>query len=267
METTLRLLGGRAFYRRAFLGPGRFEVRRERVEVPGLGAGLRGFRIAHLSDLHAGSFLGPGDLRHVVDALHAERVDLACLTGDLVTRRWDEALSLVPDLARIRVPEGVLGVFGNHDYHGRREGSIAALFAAAGVRMLRNQCHRVETSDGALAVVGLEDLEEGKVIDVEGARRGVREGDVELVLCHNPAGAPHLARTGCAAVLSGHTHGHQIDLPLVRRAGPPHPGDRVQHGPTACITSRGLGVVGLPLRLRANPELVVVELVAAEEPR
>ena len=261
VETSLRLLGGRGFYRRTYLGPGRFQVRRERVAVRGLRAGLQGFRVAQLSDLHAGPFLGAGDLADVVEAVHREAADLVCLTGDLVTRRWDEALELLPDLGRLRAPHGVLGVFGNHDYHGRREGSIAAAFAAAGVRMLRNECARIDTGDGTLAVVGLEDLEEAKVIDLAGARRGVRAGDVQLVLCHNPLGAPAIAGPQCAAVLSGHTHGHQIDLPLVRRVAPSHPGDRVEREGTACITSRGLGVVGVPVRLRARAEIVVLELV------
>jgi uncharacterized protein len=103
------------------------------------------------------------------------------------------------------------------------------------------------------------------VIDVAAARAGVRPGDVELVLCHNPAGAQRLARHGCAAVLSGHTHGHQVDLPLIRRAAPRHPGDRVQRAGTACITSRGLGALGVPLRVRARPELVLLELARAPD--
>ena len=88
----------------------------------------------------------------------------------------------------------------------------------------------------------------------------VRPGDVELLLCHNPDGAPGLARPGCAAILSGHTHGHQINLPLVRRAAPPHPGDRVERGATACITSTGVGAIGVPIRLRAPAEVVLLEL-------
>ena len=125
--------------------------------------------------------------------------------------------------------------------------------------------------EDVLAVTGVEDIEESKHVDAAAARREVREGDVEIALCHNPAGAPLLARPGCAAVLSGHTHGNQIDLPGFDRVGPPHPGDRrdVSHGPgprgeprgaTALITSLGLGVVGAPLRVRAPAEVVFVEL-------
>jgi predicted MPP superfamily phosphohydrolase len=76
-------------------------------------------------------------------------------------------------------------------------------------------------------------------------------------------------------VLSGHSHGHQIDLPLVRRLGPHHPGDRRETGADGApgsagvtsIVSRGLGAVCVPLRVRSPAEVVLVELGAAAEAR
>jgi len=266
IEAAMVLAGGRAAYRRLYLTPSRLRVRREVLRVPGLPPGLAGMRVAQISDLHAGPFFGAGSLDGVIDVVARERASVVCLTGDIVTHRWDESLALVRDLARLRSAPGVehvLGVFGNHDYRGRHEGRIAAAFSAAGVRILRNECLRIDTGTGALAFVGLEDLEEAKIIDVVGARAGLAPGDVEVVLCHNPGGAASLARPGCAAVLSGHSHGHQIDLPLIRRAAPHHPGDRVERGSTACITSLGLGALGVPVRLRAPAEVVVLSFEEA----
>ncbi len=260
LEAGAARLGGRALYRRSALAPGRFDVRREVVRVPGLPRGLEGFRIAHLSDLHAGPFLGAGDLGAVVEAVNDARPDLCAITGDFITRDWREALALADDLGALRAEHGTLAVFGNHDYHGREEGRIATALGERGVRFLRNECVRIERAGGALAVVGLEDVEEGRVVDVEGARRALQPGDVELVLCHGPAAAEALARPGCAAILAGHTHGGQVALPLLRRLGPRHPGDRIELGGTALIVSRGLGALVLPLRVRARAEVVLVEL-------
>lgn len=254
-------LGGRRYYRRRWLARGRFRVRQEDVFVPGLPDALDGFSIAHVSDLHAGPFLGPGDLDDVVTVVNEARPDLVALTGDYLTDSCDEALAIVPDLCDLKGRHGRFAVFGNHDYRGRREGEIQAAFAARGVRVLRDEAVRVEVRGATLAVVGLEDLEEAKgPVDLEAARSGVRPGDVELVLCHNPAGAQRLARPGCVAVLCGHTHGHQIDLPGCR-LGPPHPGPRVELGPTALITSSGLGVIGVPVRVGAPAEVVWVRLL------
>ena len=265
-ETIERLFvvcGGRRFYRARHLAPGRFLVREELVRVAGLAPDLAGFTIAQLSDLHAGPFLGGGDLAEVVARVNAAAPDVVAITGDLITRKWEEALLVLPDLARLESRFGTFAVFGNHDYKDRREGRIAAAYAEHGIRFLRNACQRIDVGRGTIALVGVEDLEEGEIVDVDGARRDVRPGDVEVVLCHNPMGARVFARAGCAVILAGHTHGGQVDLPWFRTLGPQHPGLRIDLGATSLIVSRGLGVVGVPLRYRAPTDVVIVKLEPA----
>lgn len=262
LEVACATLGGRALYRRRHLSRAGLHVRRERVLVPDLPAGLEGLRIAQLSDLHAGRFLGRGDLREVVEVVNEARPDVVALTGDYISHHWSDALRCVDDLARLEARLACVAVFGNHDYRDRAEARIEEAFAAAGVRFLRNAGERHDTGEGVLALTGLEDLEESRHIDLAAARRDLRPGDVEVLLCHNPSAAPSLAREGCAVVLSGHTHGTQIDLPGLRRFGPPHPGLRLELGPTTAIVSRGLGVVALPLRVHSPAEVVLVELHA-----
>jgi predicted MPP superfamily phosphohydrolase len=257
--------GGRHWYRRRYLAPGRFRVRREVVEVIGLPAELDGYLVVQLSDLHAGPFLGEGDLSAVVEASNRLVPDAVAITGDLITDRPEEADLLLRDFAGLRARDGVFGVFGNHDYRQRREREIAARMAErAGVRFLCDEHVRCRRGSAAVALVGLEDTEESHGCDPDRARAGLHPGDVQIVLCHNPLLASRLAGPRVAAVLSGHSHGHQIDLPGVRRLAPPHPGDRRQLGPTVAITSTGLGALGLPLRVRAPAEIVALELRAAE---
>ena len=50
---------------------------------------------------------------------------------------------------------------------------------------------------------------------------------------------------------------------VLRRAGPVHPGARIELGTSVLIVSRGLGAIGLPLRVGAPSEIVVIELVPA----
>lgn len=250
--------GGRAFYRACYLGRGRFVVREEVAYVPDLLRALDGFRVVQISDPHGGSFIGPGDLRHVVDAANALEPDVIALTGDYVTHHAREFDRIAADLARLRARHGIYAVFGNHDYRGRQEDLIAR--ALPNAHFLRNACVRVEHGGAHVAFVGLEDIEEGRVVDLELARRDLRAGDVEIVLCHNPLAARAIARSGCAAILSGHTHGHQVDLPFLRRLGPKHPGLRVELGRTLLVTSRGIGAVGIPLRIGAPAEIVHLRL-------
>jgi predicted MPP superfamily phosphohydrolase len=238
IEVACAGLGARSLYRRRYLSAARLLVREERLELPGLPAGLDGLRVAQLSDLHGGRFLKQGDLRDVVARVNAERPDVCVLTGDFISHEWSDVLPLTDDLAQLRPRLGSFAVFGNHDYKYRQEALIAEALARSGVRVLRNEGVRLDTGDGVLALTGLE----------------------ELVLCHNPSAGARLAREGCAAVLSGHSHGRQVDLPLLRGFGPPHPGLRIQYGPTCQLVSRGLGVVALPLRWGSPAEVVLVEL-------
>jgi predicted MPP superfamily phosphohydrolase len=193
-----------------------------------------------------------------VERANALRPDVIALTGDFVTHRAREIDRIAGDLARLESRCGVFAVFGNHDYRGREEAYIEAALPVA--RFLRNACVRIEVSSAAVALVGLEDLEEGRVVDLDAARADVRAGDVEVVLCHNPLGARAIARASCAAILSGHTHAGQIDLPLARGVGPIHPGLRVLVGETLLVVSRGIGAVGLPLRVGAPAEIVHLRL-------
>ncbi len=262
VERLCRLLGGRRAYRRLFLD--RLRVREELLAVPGLPEGLSGLTLAQVSDLHAGPYLGAGDLGGLVAILEERAPDLVALTGDYCVHAVDEAFGVLDELCAYRPPLGIFAVFGNHDYKDRREGELEARFAARGATVLRNRGERIPAGGAVLAITGIEDLEEGRLVDPAAARAELREGDVEILLSHNPSGAPALARPGCVAILSGHSHGGQVDLPFLRRFGPPHPGLRIPLGSTTLFVSRGVGVLGIPLRLRAPAEVLFLRLVPAD---
>lgn len=264
VERAFHVLGGRRLYRARWLAPGRLVVRTEELALADLPRELDGFTLAHLSDLHAGPFLGRGDLAHAVERVSAAAVDAVVLTGDLIAHQWTDALAVLDELAALRSRRGSFAVFGNHDYRGRLEGRIESAYAARGLRFLRNACARLQIGGACVALVGVEDVEEGREVDVDSARAAVLSGDVEVVLCHNPVSAPIFARLGARLVLSGHTHGGQIDLPVLRRLGPQHPGLRVEFGRTTLIVNRGLGVIGLPLRYGAPAEVVLVRFRSRE---
>ncbi|MHC4376883.1 MAG: metallophosphoesterase [Planctomycetota bacterium] len=259
----LERLGARRFYRAWALAPGRFEVRRERVEVPGLPPDLDGLRVVQWSDLHAGPYLGPRSLDAVVAATVELQPDLFVLTGDYITEVVDEGLFLGEVFARIGPRLGSFAVFGNHDYRERREAELEAAYADAGVRFLRNRTVHLDVGSASLAITGLEDVEEGRGDPAE-ALEGLRPGEPRLVLVHNPYVAERLDAADVVAVLSGHTHGRQVNVPPLRWFAPEHPGDcRTLPSGAVSLVSRGLGALGLPLRLAARADVVCLELKRA----
>lgn len=260
VEALCRAAGGRALYRAWFLRPPRLRTRMEEVRVKSLPEDLDGFTIAHLSDFHGGPFLRARDLTGVVEHVNALRPDVVALTGDFLTHVTEEGVEIAAAFGGLVAPRGAFAVFGNHDYRGRREGELVRALAERGVRVLRN-AHAILTP--GLAIAGIEDLEEGKVSDLDAALAGIPEGAAVVLLSHHP-GALEAARSrGVGLVLSGHTHGGQVRWPWLRRLGPPHPGDRVDRGGSTCIVNTGIGVIGVPFRAGAPAEVVIVRLRSA----
>jgi predicted MPP superfamily phosphohydrolase len=263
VEHAARLCGGRAFYRWRHLGRGRLLEREECVRVPELDPVWHGLTIAQLSDLHAGPFLGRGDLSHVVDCVRARRVDLLAVTGDFLTHGVEDSLLVLDELAAMPAPLGRFAVLGNHDYRGRREAELVAACAARGIRVLIDESLPLERGAARLWIRGLGDLEEARTLDPRAGAQAIPEGDADILLAHHPRAGRSCLRPRTRLVLSGHTHGMQLDLPILRRLGPAHPGLRYRSGPALVVVSRGLGVIGFPLRVGAPAEVVFLRLECA----
>lgn len=146
---------------------------------------------------------------------------------------------------------------------------VAALLSelqAHGVEPLVNCAVHLEDGGGSLWLAGIDDLLEGNA-DLAAAIRAVPESAPLVLLAHNPDVwlDPRVAR--CDLVLSGHTHGGQIMLPLVGAAHTQgtHLSRRkaagwFQRGRTRMFVSRGLGE-SIPLRFRARPQAALIRLM------
>lgn len=92
-----------------------------------------------------------------------------------------------------------------------------------------------------------------------------------VLLSHQPRVLDFAETENVGLILSGHTHGGQIDLPLI---GPParfatgelkYTQGLFRRGNTQLYVSRGTGVIGLPVRLGVRPEIPVLCLRRAPE--
>jgi predicted MPP superfamily phosphohydrolase len=242
------------------------------VRVPHWPPALAGMRIALVSDLHAGGpHVRERRVAAVVDAVHAAEPDLVVLLGDYVDTRVRGARRVRPDvvasiLSRLRAPAGVVAVLGNHDWiHEGHE--MGDALRRAGVVLLENSAVRRRFRDERFWVAGVADLTE-RHARVGHALSAVPHGDPVLLLSHNPDVFPHVPDR-VTLTLSGHTHGAQVDLPLLSRAIIPsrygdryHSGLVVEHGRTLFV-SRGVGSTGAPVRLFARPEVPLLRLLPA----
>jgi uncharacterized protein len=255
----------------AWREPRRLVVRRPVLRLERWPAALDGLRVAVVADLHAGApHAGLRRVEEVVARLNAERPDVVALLGDYVDPNVLFAQRLAPEavarrLGRLRARLGRVAVLGNHDWHGDGERMRRAL-QDAGLAVLEDDAVALGPGPGALWAVGLADLRYRRP-DPRAAFDGVPAGAAVLALAHDPDLFP-LLPDRAALVLAGHTHGGQVSLPVVRGLViPSWWGERYAHGHVVedgrhLYVSAGVGTSGLPVRLLAPPEIVVLELRA-----
>ena len=228
-----------------------------------------GFRLALVSDLHAGTpHVDVGRVEQVARLVDGEGPDLVALLGDLVDDHAPFAERVAPAdvaraLARIRAPLGRIAVLGNHDWISGGEGIRSALIAA-GIDVLEDQARLLRDARVPLWVAGLADATE-RSPDVPAALEDVPEHAALIVLSHDPDLFPRVPDRA-ALTVSGHTHGGQVDIPIARRRViPSRFGDRygaghVEEGGRHLYVTRGVGTSGWPLRFRSRPEVVILTL-------
>lgn len=234
-----------------------FQTTTHRVPVAGL---ARPVRILHLSDVH---LRGPEPW---VDAL-CERLaglepDLTVLTGDVVTRGFDAG---VAGRFLDAVPRGQLGsyaVIGNWEVWGGAPRSFWEGFVGErGIPLL----HDRSVDLGPITLVGTDDALAGQP-DLEAAFRDVHPDKPAVVLSHSPILFPQLTRAPVKVVLSGHTHGGQVRLPVLGpfflpRGSGEYPWGWYERDGAWLFVHRGLGWSIAPVRWGAPPEIAWIELV------
>jgi predicted MPP superfamily phosphohydrolase len=247
--------------------PRRLVARRIELAPPHWPPTLDGLRLGVASDLHAGvPYVGLAAVGRVVDALNAERPDVHLLLGDYVDssqilRRPVAPEAVAAELARLHAPLGTIGVIGNHDWRATGDRMWRAL-DRAGITVLEDEA----TERNGLWIAGLGDMRH-RDPDVPKTLEQIPADAPAIVLSHDPDMFPSVP-SRISLTLAGHTHGGQVAIPLLRRPLlPSRYGERyarghIVEGGRHLYVTHGVGTSGLPLRLFAPPEVVVLTLRA-----
>jgi predicted MPP superfamily phosphohydrolase len=244
-----------------------FHVKEVDMPAPGLARGLDGLRILQLSDIHMGAFLSERDLAKIVDASMEHRAHLAVITGDLISMRGDPLDACIRQLARLKTDAGVFGCMGNHERYALAENYCEEQAARAGIRFLRRDSELLRFGGAALNLAGVDhQSHHGGKEYLAGAEILKAPDAFNLLLSHNPDVLPVAARQGWNLMLSGHTHGGQINVEILdqsispARFLTPYIYGAYRERQTAAYVTRGIGSIGIPTRIGAPPEITVVRL-------
>jgi uncharacterized protein len=244
-------------------------IQTERVTapLPNLPDAFDGMKIAHISDLHADTFITPADVEKAVKQINALRPDVVVVTGDHITQDSAKAFPIVAELGKLQTPLGCFAVLGNHDYWGN-VAEIAAAFKFHEIPLLRNQHQPLERDGCRIWMAGVDDVWEHRH-DLQKTLAGIPLGETVILLAHEPDYADVVAADGRTALqLSGHSHGGQIRIPLVGAPILPKLGRKYPIGlnrvrELLVYTNRGLGMTTPPVRFNCRPEITLLTLKLA----
>ena len=261
IRTTLRLCG---LYRRACRNAGLVELRHHTIRLPDLPHAFHGYRLLHLSDLHAD--MSEAAMERVVQLLDGVTYDVCVLTGDYRGKTFGPFDAALTGVARVvaRLTKPVYGVLGNHD-------SIRMVpgLEALGVRMLLNEAEAIERDGARIHLAGIDDAHFFLAHDIGKAAAAIPTGETAILLSHTPEVYLEAANAGFAVLLAGHTHGGQLCLPggmpitldsnLPRRFGV----GAWRFGALTGYTSVGAGSSLVAVRLNCRPEITLHRLERA----
>lgn len=248
-------------------GPGSYpadpEITQTEIHMRRLHAAHDGLKIVHLTDIHLSLFTSIEEVHRVVTIANLLQPDIVALTGDYVTFSPSYIRPVAQALGRLRARLGIFAVLGNHDFRVDAEEVTRALRAQR-IRVLRNAHYALRSNGGTLWLAGIDDLWFASD-DLPAALQSIPARDPKILLCHNPDAIGRASRLGVDLMLSGHTHGGQVRLPILRSFYRSKPGERFidgwnQLGNTQIYVSRGIGKVVVPVRVACPPEITCLRL-------
>ena len=234
-----------------------------------------GFRFVQLTDIHLEEYTEPWFLQKAVGIINQLNPELVLLTGDFVSRgpasdrvAYRAAGIAAEVLQGLKAPQR-FAVLGNHDVAVGANHVINPL-ESHGTPVLIDSYVPIQRGQDYLWLCGTDDA-------------GTRDPDLNLavpaaprapviLMCHEPdyadAVVHHPRFPYIDLMLSGHSHGGQVRLPVVGPLILPPMGKKYVEGlfhfdRMQLYVNRGLGTVGLPFRLNCPAEIAHITLQRA----
>jgi predicted MPP superfamily phosphohydrolase len=257
-----------------YIGSRWLQVKEMDAPFPDLPEPLEGMRIVQISDLHVGPHTSRRYLAAVARKVRDAHPDLIAVTGDQVDDYASDVAYFAEAFSGLKAPLGVFAVAGNHDVYAGWS-AVRSGLEKMGITVLVNDAIEVRRGTGSFWVAGTGDPAGARghaaAPDLARTLARVPEEAFTIVLAHNPALWPGLARRGVHLTLSGHTHHGQLSIPRLgwSLASPFLELAMGSHrlGNSLLYINPGTNYWGLPFRIGALPEVTVLTLRRSSENR
>ena len=263
-----------------------YQLVTKKLRFKNLPESFRGLRIAHISDIHSGSFTDKIAVEKGIRKLMEQKPDIILFTGDLVNNKADEMDDYKDVFSQLKAPMGVYSILGNHDYGDYVDWSYEAItkkqnldnlkkvHADMGWRLLVNEHVMLQKDNHSIALLGIENwsskIRFPKYGRLDLAYAGTEKAPFRILMSHDPShwDAQVLKEyKDIDLTLSGHTHGMQFGLEMAGFKWSPVQyvysrwSGLYEEGTQKLYVNPGFGFLGYPGRVGVMPEITMLELV------
>lgn len=258
----------------ATYGRHELEVTHRVIPIADLPDAFVGMRLVQLSDIHLEEYTEPSYLERIVHQVNALNPDMVIFTGDLISRGpGPRSIAVRAAGLGAEILSGIkaqrVAVLGNHDV-GVDANLVVHELESHGTPVLVDSYLPLERKMERLYICGSDDAgtrtpDPSLAIPAEPRAPViylVHEPDYIDIFVHHPR-FPLVD-----LMLSGHTHGGQVRLPIIGPLVLPPMGKRYvdghfHFGKMQLYVNRGIGTVGLPFRLNCPSEITQLTLIRA----
>ena len=251
-------------------------VRYETLASAKIPEAMNDVKIAYFTDLEYGFSIDEQRLRDIVDTINHNAPDVVIFGGDLfddAAAASEEVRAIVIELFKnIDAPLGKFAVLGERDCASEETRTqISDLLSEADFEILNNRSLHIRNgTNSGIVLIGVEPLL-GGTPDVTTATSQISDEEYNILVTHCPDlfaqdGIPY---TSISLGIAGHSHGAQINLPLLgpyqsSEGAMQYPLGKYQINTMELQVSSGVGTTGVNARLFSSSEIVLYRLQHTE---
>lgn len=250
-----------------YIEPHMLQTKEITLKYPDAPEQVNDITIALFADTHFGDYYNLDDFSKVQDSLQKMKPDIIVFAGDLIDNYdtySDNIYILSEKLAEIDAPYGKYAIFGNHDYGGGAENEYMTIMEDGGFTVLKNDCFIIDELE--VSIIGIDDVIIGYG-DPEITSR-CDSDNFNIILSHAPDVIDHVINNDVDLMLSGHTHGRQINIKYFDEYILPSYGRKYVKGlyefnnirSTKLYVNSGVGMTKMPFRFLSPPELSYITI-------